>query len=153
MNVLIKNLPEYHVAYIRHIGNYFEVKKIWEQLCEWAGKNQLFKKDTIMLGIGYDNPETTPTDKLRYDACITIDKNIKTPDFIKTMNLPGGKYAVYRFEDVAENIAASYHKLFAEWIPQNNHIVDDRPCFEIYYNNPDEHPEKKFIMDICISIK
>ena len=31
--------------------------------------------------------------------------------------------------------------------------MQDADCFEIYINNPEEHPEKKQIFDICIPVK
>ena len=41
-----------------------------------------------------------------------------------------------------------------EWIERNNYEVDmSRPSYEIYLNNPEEHPEKHHIIDICRSVK
>jgi AraC family transcriptional regulator len=36
----------------------------------------------------------------------------------------------------------------------NNYEVDmSRPSYEIYLNNPEEHPEKHHIINICMSVK
>lgn len=39
------------------------------------------------------------------------------------------------------------------WLPESGYQCDDRPTFELCYNNYNEHPEKKHIIDICIPIK
>ena len=37
---------------------------------------------------------------------------------------------------------------------KNNLEIDmSRPSYEIYLNNPEEHPEKHHIIDICMSAK
>ena len=41
-----------------------------------------------------------------------------------------------------------------EWMKENNVEIDmSRPSYEIYLNNPEEHPEKHHIIDICMSVK
>ncbi|MCK5509664.1 MAG: GyrI-like domain-containing protein [Desulfobacterales bacterium] len=41
-----------------------------------------------------------------------------------------------------------------EWMENNNYEVDmSRPSYEIYLNNPEEHPEKHHIINICMSVK
>ncbi|MFC2095843.1 GyrI-like domain-containing protein [Candidatus Bipolaricaulota bacterium] len=37
-----------------------------------------------------------------------------------------------------------------EWMPENGCVPDEtRLCFELYLNDPNQHPEKKHIVDIC----
>ena len=43
--------------------------------------------------------------------------------------------------------------IYGEWLPGSGYQPDDRPCFEVYLNNPDEHPEKKSIVDMYIPVK
>lgn len=41
-----------------------------------------------------------------------------------------------------------------DWIKENNKEIDmSRPGYEIYLNNPEEHPKKHHIVDICLSVK
>ena len=39
------------------------------------------------------------------------------------------------------------------WLPESGYEPDDRPCFEICHNDPKEHPEGKFVVDLCVPLK
>jgi AraC family transcriptional regulator len=38
-------------------------------------------------------------------------------------------------------------------MPESGYQPDDRPPFELYLNDPKEHPEGKFVVDIYIPVK
>jgi AraC family transcriptional regulator len=106
-----------------------------------------------MIGISYDNPEVTPEDKLRYDACITVPEKVETSGEFVFRTLKGGEFAVYRFIGKDIEIAQAYQDIFGDWLPDSGYQVDDRPCMEIYLNDPEKDPEHKFVMDICVPVK
>jgi AraC family transcriptional regulator len=45
-----------------------------------------------------------------------------------------------------------YKYIYGEWLPQSGREPADRPCLEIYRNNPQKTPEHKLITDICIPL-
>lgn len=69
------------------------------------------------------------------------------------MTIPGGTYAVARFELSDQEYEAAWQLLYGQWLPQSGYQPDDRPTYERYVNNPDEHPERKHIVDICVPVK
>jgi len=151
--VVVKDLPAYHVAYVRHIGSYFECGAAWGKICSWAGPRRLFGPQTTMLGVSYDDPDVTPVDKCRYDACLTVPADTKVDGEVGLMDIPAGTYGVFHMEDTADKIKSGYGFIFGEWLPDSGYQADDRQCLEIYYNDAEKHPEKKFIMDICVPVK
>ncbi|HDQ99654.1 MAG TPA: AraC family transcriptional regulator [candidate division WOR-3 bacterium] len=40
-----------------------------------------------------------------------------------------------------------------EWIGENQLQLDDRPCCEVHLNDHEQHPEGRFIVDICQTVK
>ena len=150
-----KELPEYNVAYIRHIGDYFKIGEAFEKLFKWAGPRNLINfKETKVIGVYYDNPKITEAEKRRSDACITVPETTLVDGEVGMMTVPGGLFAVGSVEVVAEEIAEAWDMLVGEWIPDNGYQSDnDRMCYELYLNDHKEHPEKKFIMNICSAIK
>ena len=73
MNVKIEKLPEYRIAYMRQIGPYGPGNaQVMEKLKKWAMTRELLTESAIILGIAHDDPEITPSEKCRYDACIVI---------------------------------------------------------------------------------
>ena len=72
MEVRFENREPLRVAYVRHIGPYMECGKAWQTLFAQAGQQGLIGADALRIGIGHDNPDVTPAEKLRYDACLTV---------------------------------------------------------------------------------
>lgn len=153
MNVEVKNLPSFFVAYVRHIGPYQNCGTAWEKICQWAGVRNLFSAETKFFGLSYDNPEITPHEKCRYDACVTVPENTKPDGEVGIQSIEGGKYAVYRFEDSVDNIANAFRQICGQWMPDSGYQPDDKPCIEIYYNDCSKEPDRKCIADICIPVK
>ncbi len=158
LQVEVKDMAEKHVAYVRHIGPYKGdtelFKNLFGKLMNWAGPRGLLKfPETQMLTIYNDDPEITDENELRIEACITIPEDAPVEDDIGKMNVPGGKYAVAHFEISDREYEDAWNTVFGEWLPESGYQHDDRPCYELYLNNPEDHPEHKHIVDICIPVK
>ena len=69
LNVDVKEIPEMHVAYVRHIGPYkgdpalFE--RLFTKLFMWAGARDLLHiPEAKVMSVYHDNPEVTDESKL-----------------------------------------------------------------------------------------
>ncbi len=154
MKVEIKDMPEIHVAYVRHMGNYSEVGNAFEKLMRWAGPRGLLDKpDAKILAVYHDDPGITEESKLRTSVCITIPEGMKTEGEVGTLKITGGKYACGRFEITDEEFSGAWNSMMGEWLPESGYVCEDNPPFELYHNNYEEHPEKKHILDICIPVR
>ncbi len=163
MNVDVKNLPTYHVAYIRHITGYSKgefssaINQAFQRVCAWAAARELFRPGTLVVGIPYDNPDITPNDRCRYDACVTIPEEIREGSGeVGVEDIPGGKYAVCHIEvstQETNKIGEAVNRLYGEWLPSSGYAVDDKPSLEVYYDNPDRPQGTWISMDYCVPIK
>lgn len=163
MHVEVKNLPTYHVAYIRHISGYSKgefsgaINASFQRVCAWAAARDLFRPGALVIGVPYDNPDITPNDRCRYDACVTVPAELSEGSGeVGVEDIPGGKYAVGRIEVSAQEtskIGEAVDRMYGEWLPASGYTVDDKPALEIYYDNP-EKPQGTWIsMDYCIPVK
>ncbi len=57
-------------AFMRHVGPYSDVGKTWNRFLPALGKEGLLGGDTQFIGICHDDPEVTPPERIRYDACV-----------------------------------------------------------------------------------
>ncbi len=158
MKVEVKKLDDTTVAYLRHIGPYQGNSELFEnlftKLFKWAGPRDLLNfPETGMMSIYYDDPNLTEDSKLRLDVCITIPEDTEVDGEIGKMVVAGGKYAVGSFEINPDEYAAAWEKLMGEWLPDSGFVPDDKPCFEMYMNDPKEHPEGKHLVDIYVPVK
>ncbi len=156
--VEVKSMPEIHVAYIRHIGPYKGDGALFEglmnKLMQWAGPRDLIKfPESKLLTIYYDDPEVTADEKLRMDVCLTVPADTEVDGEIGKTSLKAGKYAIAHFEIGMNEYQDAWNAVYAGWLPESGYQPDDGPCYELYHNSPDEHPDKKHILDICLPVK
>lgn len=153
MDVRIEKVAPMRVAFVRKTGPYNECEEAWEKLCAWAGKRGLLRMDAKYLGVGHDDPQITPPDKIRYDACVTVDESVEGEGAVGIQNVGGGRYAVTTHKGPYENLESVYAELMGKWLPQSGERIGDCLCFEMYLNDPDSTPPEELLTDIYLSIK
>jgi AraC family transcriptional regulator len=155
MRVEVKQMPEMQIAYVRHMKGYWDsgLVEAWKKVCTWAGARGLIGPNTKFIGISHDDPDVTPADKCRYDACVTVPRGTKGSGEVNITTLPGGKYAVYHFEGQPQEIKAAYNFMYGKWMPKSGYQPVDSPCYEIYLNDPNKDPEGKHIFDMGVPVK
>ena len=94
MDVKIETTKPMRVAFMRHVGPYHEVGETWQKLCGWAGPRGLFGPNTTLLGVCHNDPEVTPPEHIRYDACITAPDGLAADGDVGIQEIAGGDYAV-----------------------------------------------------------
>ncbi|MGG0124709.1 AraC family transcriptional regulator [Bacillus paranthracis] len=158
-NVEIVTVDDINVAYIRHTGTYEELTiafpKMIEKLFHYAAKqNYHVFEDTKVLTIYHDHHEFTEDYQLRTSLCITIpdESAVETSD-IGIMVIPSGKYAVGHFEIFQDEYKGAWDFLYGEWLPNSGYKPRDAYPFEMYKNDPRQHPENKHIVDIYVPIE
>jgi len=150
-NAELKRLPERFVACVRHVGPYPEIGRAIERLFEWAGPKGLIRfPKTQVLAVYHDDPQAADPSELRSDACLTVPQGTQAEGDVKTMKIPGGMFAVAHVEIDPSEYGEAWDRLIGEWMPENGCTPDaGRLCYELYLNDPDQHPEKKHLVDIC----
>jgi AraC family transcriptional regulator len=86
------------------------------------------------------------------DACISIPKGTVVDESFGTQILNGGRYAVCNFTIPSDGFHEAWEDAFA-WLVDSGHECDDQPCYELYHNDANEHPDGLWIVDICIPLK
>lgn len=151
--VEVREREEIQVAFIRHVGSYFEVNKAWDRLCAWAGSENLFTGKNEFIGLCYDDPYVTPSGKIRYDACITLNRPIEPPPEIGTQIIPGGKYAVATHLGSYDGLINAYRDLYGKWLPQSGYqLKNNTVSFEKYINTSKENTSEDLITEIWLEV-
>lgn len=149
----IKNLPSINIIYCRHQGALDQMQEAFAKLMQWAYPRGLVTAPEMkLLSVYHDNPDITEKDKLTADAGMIVAKAVKVEGEIGQYEITGGQYAVGRFEIAMEEFPAAWHATF-DLIKEHGCQCTNGHHYEIYQNNRDEHPERKFIVDICIPVK
>lgn len=153
MNAEVREMPEYNVAYVRKIGPYGKetCEQAFEEVMKWAGPRGYLRSGKMLL-VYWDNPEVTPPDRCRVDACVIVPEGTRPEGQVGVQVFSGGPYSVFRFELPPDGFGQAWEDAFT-WLVNSGYECDDKPCYELYHNNAAEHPDGKWIFDICIPLK
>ncbi|MDF2905471.1 MAG: gyrI-like small molecule binding domain protein [Herbinix sp.] len=134
MNILIEEIPNYKIAYLRQTGPYGQDNvSIMEQLKYWAESNNLLTEQSVILGIAHDNPEYTAPEECRYDTCLVISEEYCIEDEnIMEGSIDGGIYAVIKMSHTAEAVEEAWQKIFPDLFKQGYQMDEARPIIERY---------------------
>lgn len=153
MDVQVKTIDPMRVAFVRHVGPYIECEAAWRTLCDWAGPKGLINETARFLGICYDDPQVTPPEKIRYDACITVAPQTEGQGEVGIQTIDGGEYAVALHKGPYEHLELTYAELMGQWLPHSGREFGDHTSFEVYLNTPDATPPDQLLTEIYLPLK
>ncbi|MFZ5434287.1 MAG: AraC family transcriptional regulator [Calditrichota bacterium] len=153
MDVTLRTYPKMKVAFVRNIGPYAQCEASWNKLCAWAGPRGLLNANSKFIGLSYDDPDVTPPDKLRYDACIVLDRDVAPEGEIGVQDIGGGAYAVIVHVGPYEKLNETYGYLFGQWLPRSGYAAKSEPPFEIYLSDHTKTPPAELRTEICLPVE
>lgn len=135
----IRAIDPMPVLFVRRTGPYYQAAgEAFGVLCQFAGPRGLLGPSTRMIGISHDDPHVTDESKFRYDACVSIDREVKTEGEVGLKTIAGGRYAVFLHAGAYEGFGQTYDQIFKAWLPGSGEKLREEPCFEVYLNSPDQ---------------
>ncbi len=149
----VRRLDAMQVAFIRHVGPYDQVGKVWSRLFPWAGRQGLLGPGTRMLGVSYDDPDITAPDKLRYDAAITLPRPALPSGEIGMMEIPAGDYATALHTGPYNCLSDSYAELAGKWLPGAGRELRSAAAIEFYLDSPQSVAPEKLRTEICLPLE
>ncbi len=148
----VKEMAEMQVIYCRHTGAFNKIHKAYDKLMRFAGPLGLTGPGSRTATVYHDDPSVTEISKVRQSACLVVDKDVKTEGEIGKMTIPEGKYAVGHFEITVDEFEEAWNTMCV-WFSESGYEPGEGNPFEYYYCDPENHPEHKFVLDICIPVK
>jgi AraC family transcriptional regulator len=151
--VRVEDVAAFRVAYVKHMKGYEDsdgIAEAFQKLFAWAGPRGFLGLDMRVLGISFDSPEVTPSDKCRYYACVGVSERAVPEGEVGIMTIRPGKYAVARFSGGSDIFRKAYAHLYGTWLPRSGWQPDDAPAFETYVSEPSS---TRFVFDLAIPVK
>jgi len=122
----IKEINEKKVVYVQAVGKYAEsAGQAWSDLCEFMKQEKLFGFGMETIGIGHDDPSVTESEKLRYDACMTVKSKVTPKGKVGVKVIEGGKYVIFKYKGPYTNLEQVYNYIFKNWLPASNYELED----------------------------
>jgi AraC family transcriptional regulator len=154
----VKNLQARNLAFIGHVGPYFGDERLFDRLfgtvMSWARPRGLFQlTQTELITVYHDNPEITEQKDLRISVGLTVPKNTPCTGEIQLMEIPAGQYVCADFEINASQYNEAWDLLRYNWMFKSGWQPGDGPDYECYLNDPQQHPQRKHVIEIRMSVK
>lgn len=92
-----------------------------------------------------------PNESFQKWAAVEVSDYENVPEEMKTLIVPGGLYAVFLHLGPATEAHKTYHHIFAEWLPNSEYTVDERPHFAVMdhkYKKDDPESEEEIWIPI-----
>jgi len=152
MDVRIASRPSVLLACMRETGPFMvSANTAWPRLASWLETVNVVDEGTEFMGVMHDDPDETPPEELRYDACVTVPAGFDAGDVL-LQELPEGEYAVGLHVGPYERLGESWGALM-EWLAASGREAAEQPCFEIYRNDPRTTPPESLETEICLPLK
>jgi AraC family transcriptional regulator len=156
MRVQVRDLPAFHVAYMRYVGPYgpHGIPALWQRLRRWMEPRGLCTPGRTTLGVAYDDPAITAAERCRYDACVVVPDDFAADRWVNVTTVPAGRYAVAGFTGTAHDIGAAWDRIFSAWLPRSGYEPDDRSCYELYRGDPRVDTRTAwFRCELCLPVR
>ncbi|MEE8170544.1 MAG: GyrI-like domain-containing protein, partial [Phycisphaerae bacterium] len=153
IDVRIEERQAIRVAFIRHVGPYDGVGPTWQKMFAWASPLGLVGPGTTPIGLCHDDPDVTPRDRVRYDACLAVDERTQPQSEMGVQEIPAGEFAVAAHHGPYERLGETYRTLCGQWLPRSGREPASRPAYEIYLNSPLTAAPEDLMTDIYLPLE
>ena len=137
--IRIETVEPMRVAFVRHLGPYEQCGQAWAKLAAWAGPRGLLTPQTVCVGLAYDDPDITPEDKVRYDACLGVADDVEGAGEVGIQRIDGGPCAMLTHRGSYETLPESIEKLYS-WLSRSGREPGPQPLL-LFYRNFVERPQ------------
>lgn len=141
--------PEKWFAFVKVLGNE-QAPEAWRTLGDVLWKDRVVEKDSEFIAAFYPDPITQ---KMHYEAGVTLSHEVHEKDALKCRRLEGGKYASFVLKGPYENIYSAFRRLNSEWVAQHRHELRDAACLEVYLNDPKTTRPSELLTELLIPIQ
>ncbi len=151
----ILNIEEKTCIYLRLQGHYSTLNYVaaYEKLWKEVKAQKLFTAGIEHLGLSYNDPHVTDSDKLRYDTCLIIKKDASPTGDIGVKTLKSGKFAVFLYKGSYEFFQDVYDYIFNDWFLNSQYELREETVREKHISNPERTEPHELKTEIYIPIK
>jgi AraC family transcriptional regulator len=153
MKVEIVKQPELRLASVRHVGSYMGIPEAFQRLNDLVTAAGLSNRDASLVGVYHDDPATTPEEKLRSDAGITVPAKTKVPKGLTELIVPAGRFAHTTHVGPYTGLGEVWGRLRNEWLKRSGEKMGDGMSYEVYQNTPMTAKPHELITDVYFSLK
>lgn len=156
LQVQVVERPPLRVAYVRVATPFFDDGVLaagYAALCRALDGLGLDRRRLQMVGMSWDNPDTTPIDQVRFDLGFAVPDAVDPHGVLAEYRLPAGRYAQVHVAGGKGHIALAWEALYDRWFPASGHEPADLPGIKFFRRRPEELGWQTFDLDCAIALR
>lgn len=123
------------------------------RLTSWLTTSAVDWRSRELVGLSWDNYETTPIDLVNYDLGFTVPDDLQADGEFGIHVLPAMKSAEVHCVGPLSRIAVAWDHLYDGWLPSSVFEPDAFPGLKRFRQRPDELGWETYDLDACLSIR
>ena len=132
--------------------NKLKYRLLWNKLLHHAEQYEADPRYDKFISLSMDDPSITPTEKCRFYLGITLRDDTKARPVPGIMQIPGGRYAVFRHTGSYSSLHKVYRSIYEEWFPKSKYHPQSTFSFEMYMNHPSTTETSELLTEIYIPV-
>lgn len=155
MTARVLDHPACRLAYVRMQTPFLgEILRAgYQRLTAWLEARAIDWRTRPLLGLSWDNYETTPLDQVRFDFGFSVPDTIIADGEVGIQELPAVRAVDVHCHGPLVRIALAWQYLFEEWLPASRYEPADLPGIKRFRHRPDELGWDRWDLDCSIAIR
>jgi len=155
---LVPRLAEHaacRIAFVRLPTPFLDVHILqqgYRELTDWFEGRGVDWRQQRLLGLSWDNYETTPLDKVRFDLGFTLPDGLRADGELGEQAFERIRAVDVRVQGTLPHIALAWNHLYEEWLPRSRRDPADLPGIKRFRKRPDELGWSTFDLDCSIAL-
>lgn len=125
----------------------------YRRLTAWLDSNDVDWRHRELIGLSWDNYETTPIELVQYDLGFTVPDDLDTQDEFGIHELPSILSAEVHCLGPLSRIAVAWDHLYDAWLPTSDYEPEDLPGIKRFRRRPDELGWDTYDLDACLAVR
>jgi AraC family transcriptional regulator len=150
LQIEIKNIEEYQVAFIFHKGSYEKIPELLGKVVEWLIAQDVEIQMPI-YGTYYNSPMEVSEEDLQWEVGAAFTGTAEPEDDIKIKNVPEHEVVSTVFKG-SYGEAASVLGFLIDYALKNGYYIAG-PVTESYLNGTDEVSESELLTEVLFPVK
>lgn len=148
----IVEAPARRVFAVAYRGPYAEIGHAFGCLTDLLAEHGLHADAGNLIGVYYDNPDTTAAADLRAHAGVEVGETAVLPPGLQEVRLAAGRQARLRVLGPYAGLQPAYAWLHDEGLAAAGLDRSGAPSFEVYHNTPFDTPPEALVTDIFVPV-